>query len=181
MTSEGENLQTRIDAEDICTRGETHEHIQNGPGLDPCPRTADRPLDHTRHDPESGLSGKTRGGLRLYKTTERYEETIYFQQTYAGEGDAFAGLMSHHHGYVHHGKKTEQPNCSIFKYGVSDKFEQIKWMMGDGALDEGEAYPYGIYRWFACDRWRLVYENDAEGNGLFGDTRKNSKNVYAGA
>ena len=107
--------------------------------------------------------------LRLYMTTERYEETIYFRQTYAGEGDAFAGLMSHHHGYVHHGKKTEQPNCSIFKYDVSGKFEQIKWMMGDGALDEGEAYPYGIYRWFTCDRWRLVYENDAEGNGLFGD------------
>ena len=31
--------------------------------------------------------------LRLYMTTDRYEETLYFQQTYAGEGDAFAGLM----------------------------------------------------------------------------------------
>ena len=37
--------------------------------------------------------------LRLYMTTDRYEETIYFQQTCAGEGDNCAGLMSHHHGY----------------------------------------------------------------------------------
>ena len=35
--------------------------------------------------------------LRLYTTTDRYEEPIYLQQTYAEEGDNCAGLMSHHH------------------------------------------------------------------------------------
>jgi hypothetical protein len=57
--------------------------------------------------------------LRLYMTTELYEETLYFQQTYAGEGDAFAGLMSHHHSYVHHDQVIEQPYISIFKYDAS--------------------------------------------------------------
>jgi hypothetical protein len=66
----------------------------------------------------SQLAGAVRRGadLRLYMTTADYEETIYFQQTYAGERDAFAGLMSHHHGYVHHGRDVEQPNSSIFKF-----------------------------------------------------------------
>ena len=69
------------------------------------------------------LGAKVRRGadLRLYMTTENYEETIYFQQTYAGAGENFAGLMSHHHGYGHHGKEVEQPNCSIFKYDTSGK------------------------------------------------------------
>lgn len=107
--------------------------------------------------------------LRLYMTTDTYEETIYFQQTYAGEGEAFAGLMSHHHGYSHCGAEVDQPNMSIFKYDVSGKFEQIKWLCGDVANDEGQAYPYGIFRWFVCDRWRVVYEHDADGNRLDGD------------
>lgn len=52
--------------------------------------------------------------LRLYMITNRYEETIYFQQTYSGDGEAFAGIMGHHHGYVHHGNTVQQPNLSIF-------------------------------------------------------------------
>ena len=107
--------------------------------------------------------------LRLYMTTDRYEETIYFQQTCAGEGANCAGLMSHHHGYVHHGNRVEQPNLSIFRYDTSGSFEQIKWLWGDIALDEGQAYPYGIYKWFVCDRWRVVYEHDAAGTALAGD------------
>tara|TARA_B100000686_G_scaffold284022_1_gene307350 strand:- start:4 stop:693 length:690 start_codon:yes stop_codon:yes gene_type:complete len=119
----------------------------------------------------SELASAVRRGadLRLYMTTDTYEETIYFQQTYAGEGDAFAGLMSHHHGYSHRGAEVDQPNMSIFKYDVFGKFEQIKWLWGDVANDEGQAYPYGIYRWFICDRWRVVYEHDADGNRLGGD------------
>ena len=48
----------------------------------------------------SNLSAAVRHGadLRLYMTTEWYEETIYFQQTYVGVGEAVAGMMSHHHG-----------------------------------------------------------------------------------
>ena len=38
--------------------------------------------------------------LRVYLTTPTYEETLYFQQTYAGVGDVLAGIMSHHHSYV---------------------------------------------------------------------------------
>lgn len=107
--------------------------------------------------------------LRLYMTTDRYEETIYFQQTYSGPDDAFAGLMSHHHGYVHHGDVVAQPNWSLFKYDTSGTFSQIKWLWGDVALDESQTYPYGIYRWFANDRWRLVYEHDAAGQAIDGD------------
>jgi len=123
------------------------------------------------HGSPSRVADAVRRGadLRLYMTTENYEETIYFQQTYAGEGDAFAGLMTHHHGYVHHGRDVEQPNVSIFKYDTSGSFSQLKWLWGDVALDESQAYPYGVYRWFICDRWRTVYEHDAVGNRTAGD------------
>jgi len=113
-------------------------------------------------------------------TTDTYEETLYFQQTYAGEGDAFAGLMSHHHSYVHHGQDIEQPYISIFKYDVSGTFSHVKWMLGDVTLDESKTYPYGIYRWFVCDRWRLVYEHDAEGNCLSGDLEELKEHVRQG-
>ena len=130
----------------------------------------------------SELAATVRRGadLRLYMTTDRYEETIYFQQTYAGGGDAFAGLMSHHHGYGHHGQEIEQPISSIFKYDTSGTYAHIKWMWGDVALDESQTYPYGIYRWFACDRWRLVYEHDADGNCLFGDLEELKEAVRQG-
>ena len=49
--------------------------------------------------------------------------------------------MSHHHGYAHHREEVEQPNMSLFKYDVSGKYEQIKWLWGDVALDEGQVYP----------------------------------------
>ena len=107
--------------------------------------------------------------LRLYMIHENYEETIYFQQTYAGEGDAFAGIMSHHHSYVHRGQDIEEPYMSIFKYDTSGRFDQVKWKFGDVVLDESKAYPYRVYRWFVCDRWRTVYEHDAEGNRISGD------------
>ena len=47
--------------------------------------------------------------LHLYLTTDTYEETLYFQQTYAGEGNVFAGFMSHHHSYSHRGHDVNQP------------------------------------------------------------------------
>ena len=118
--------------------------------------------------------------LRLYMTTDQYEETIYFQQTYVGEGTRFAGLMSHHHGYVHHGKAVMQPNLSVFKYDTYGKFSQIKWLWGDIALDEGQAYPYGIYRWFACDRWRVIYEHDAAGKPIQGSLDELMGHVRSG-
>ncbi|MBP88467.1 MAG: hypothetical protein CMJ64_17425, partial [Planctomycetaceae bacterium] len=57
--------------------------------------------------------------LRLFLIARGYEETLYFQQTYAGPGDAFAGLMTHHHSYAHRGSLAEQPYFSFFKYDTS--------------------------------------------------------------
>jgi len=134
------------------------------------------------HGSAEKLADAVRRGadLRLYMTTDRYEETIYFQQTYAGEGKAFAGLMSHHHGYVHHGKDVEQPNMSIFKYDTSGTFSHVKWLWGDRAFDESQAYPYGIYRWFVCDRWHMVYEHDADGNRIDGDLEVLKEHIRTG-
>ena len=109
------------------------------------------------------------GDLRLYMTTETYEETLYFQQTYAGRRGNFAGLMSHHHSYTHRGQAARQPYVSLFKYDTSGSFSHVKWMLGEPPLDESQAYRYGVYRWFVCDRWRLVYEHDARGQRLFGE------------
>lgn len=134
------------------------------------------------HGSAAAVADKVRGGadLRVYMTTDRYEETIYFQQTVAGQDDAFAGLMSHHHGYVHHGQAVEQPNWSIFSYDTSGTFSQIKWLWGDVALDESQTYPYGVYRWFVNDRWRPVYEHDAAGRPLDGDLEELKTHVRDG-
>ena len=135
------------------------------------------------HGSVSGLAAAVRRGadLRLYMTTDLYEETLYFQQTYAGEDGAFAGLMSHHHSYVHRGKDIEQPYISIFKYDESGSFSHVKWMPGDVRLDESQAYPYGIYRWFVCDRWRTVYEHDADGDPVRGESGGTERACPAGA
>lgn len=107
--------------------------------------------------------------LRLYMVTETYEETLYFQQTYSGAGDAFAGIMSHHHSYVHRGTIPRQPYISFFRYDTSGAFSQVKWMLDNTVLDESQAYPYRVYRWYVCDRWRVVYEHDADGKRIQGD------------
>ena len=127
-------------------------------------------LSITRGSPSAVADAVRRGAdLRLYMTTQTYEETLYFQQTYAGQGDRFAGLMSHHHSYVHRGQPIDQPYISLFKYDTSGTFSHVKWMLGDKTLDESNAYGYGIYRWYICDRWRLVYEHDEHGNPVSGD------------
>lgn len=118
---------------------------------------------------ETAAAVRRGADLRLYMTTDTYEETIYFQQTYAGEGDAFAGIMSHHHSYAHHGQPVDEPLVSLFKYDTSGTYAHIKWRLDDSAVDESAAYPYGVYRWFVCDRWRVVYEHDAEGRAVAGD------------
>ena len=112
---------------------------------------------------------KTGADLRLYLITEDYEETLYFQQTYAGEDDAFAGLMTHHHSYTHRGSLADQPYFSFFKYDTSGTFSQVKWMLDNAIFDETQQYQYRIYRWFTRERWRVVYENDADGNCVAGD------------
>jgi hypothetical protein len=118
--------------------------------------------------------------LRLYLTTEHYEETLYFQQTYAGGGDAFAGLMTHHHSLAHRGKIAEQPYFCLFKYDLSGRFSLLKWMLDHRTLDESADYPYGVYRWFYCDRWRPVYVHDAGGQPLFGDLEELKELVRQG-
>jgi len=56
----------------------------------------------------------------------------------------------------------------------------LKWMLNNQVLHESGAYPYGIYRWFFCDRWRLVYEHDASGFRLFGDLEELKELVRQG-
>ena len=118
--------------------------------------------------------------LRLYMTTATYEETLYFQQTYSGDGDAFAGLMSHHHSFTHQGTVPEQPYIGLFKYDTSGTYSHIKWTIDDSWHDASDTYPYGIYRWFICDRWRLVYEHAADGETVFGDIDELKEHVRMG-
>ena len=110
--------------------------------------------------------------LCVYMSTDEYEETLSFQQTYAGEGDAFAGMVSHHHSFEHHGSDVEQPYVCLFKYDASGVHSAVKWMLGDSVLEESGTPHTGLYhcyRWYVCDRWRLVYEHDAEGAPVAGD------------
>ena len=118
---------------------------------------------------ETAVAVRRGADLRLYMTTATYEETLYFQQTYAGAGEAFAGLMSHHHSYTHRGSPAVQPFVSLFKYDTSGTYSHIKWKPDGTVLDESNDYPYGIYRWYVCDRWRSVYEHDAHGTAVAGD------------
>ena len=60
--------------------------------------------------------------LRLFLIAQGYEETLYFRQTYAGQGDAFAGLMTHHHSYAHRGSLAEQSYLGFFRYDTSGSF-----------------------------------------------------------
>ena len=119
--------------------------------------------------------------LRLYMTTSTYEETLFFQQTYAGdEKEVFAGLMSHHHSYVWDGKPFDEPYVSLFKYDAMGSLSQVKWLLGDRAYDVSTRGSYGVYRWFVCDRWRLAYEHDESGNRLAGSLDDLQECVRAG-
>ena len=89
--------------------------------------------------------------LRLFMEARGYDETLYFQQVYAGTGDAFAGLMSHHHSYAHRGELAEQPYFSFFRYDTGGAFSQVKWMLDGSIFDEQQRSPYGVYRWYVCD------------------------------
>jgi hypothetical protein len=107
--------------------------------------------------------------LRLFLVARGYEETLYFQQTYAGVGDEFAGLMTHHHSHTHRGQTLDKPYFSFFKYDSLGEFSHVKWLSGTEVLQEPQPYPYGACRWYVCDRWRVVYQHDKEGNALAGD------------
>lgn len=107
--------------------------------------------------------------LRLFMEARGYDETLYFQQTHAGEDDAFAGLMTHHHSYSHRGDLAEQPYVSFFRYDTRGAFSQVKWMPDGSLFDEKQTFAYGVYRWYVCDRWRVVYEHDEQGNPVTGD------------
>ena len=129
-----------------------------------------RDLEITHGTSVATAEALTRGAdLRVFLIAEGYEETLYFQQTYVGEDDAFAGMMSHHHSHVHRGAQVDQPYFSFFKYDTSGSYSQVKWMLDNVTFDESQRYQYGVYRWFTCDRWRVVYENDADGNCVAGD------------
>ena len=140
----------------------------------------------TAHGSAAAVADALRRGadLRLYMTTDRYEETLYFQQTYVrldgADDGGFAGLMSHHHSYTHRGGPAEQPYVSLFRYDTSGRYEHLKWMVDNRTLDEGQAYAYGTYRWFVCGRWRLAYAHDAECNPTAGSLDDLRQAVRAG-
>jgi len=114
--------------------------------------------------------------LRLYMTTERYEETLYFQQTYAGEDGQFAGIMSHHHSY----EVPDQPSINFFRYDTSGGLCQLRWKVSGELVNESQNYPYGEYRWYVRDSWRLVYEHDETGQRLSGDLEELKEAVRQG-
>jgi hypothetical protein len=111
------------------------------------------------------------GDLRAFLDPGPYQETLYFQQTYVGAADHVAGIMTHHHAFKFEGKPAEQPYISLIKCDPSGQFSVVKWMLGDRVFDVSDMfpYPYKIYRWIVCDRWRLAYEHDAAGNRVAGD------------
>ena len=118
--------------------------------------------------------------LRLFMEARGYDETLYFQQVYAGTGDAFAGLLSHHHSYAHRGELAEQPYFSFFRYDTGGAFSQVKWMLDGSIFDEQQRLPYGVYRWYVCDRWRVVYEHDEQGQPIAGDLDELHAAIRAG-
>ncbi len=69
-------------------------------------------------------------------------------------GDAFAGIMSHHHSYVYDGQPIAEPYVSLFKYDTSGRISHVKWMLGDRAIDVSAESTCGVHRWYVCRRWR---------------------------
>jgi hypothetical protein len=121
--------------------------------------------------------------LSVYMTTDQYEENLLFQQTYAGEGEDFAGMVVHHHSFEHSGAPVNQPYLTLFKYDASGMHSAVKWQLGDTTIDEsGRPHTdiYHCYRWFVCDRWRQVYENDAKGNPVAGELEELREAIRAG-
>jgi len=129
---------------------------------------------------ETAAAVRRGADLRLFLIALGYEETLYFQQTYAGQGDAFAGLMTHHHSWSHRGSAADQPYFSFFKYDTSGTFSQVKWMLDNRTFDESQPYPYGVYRWYVRDRWRVVYEHDENGELVAGELEEVKEHIRAG-
>ena len=73
-----------------------------------------------------------------------------------------------------------EPYISIFRYDIHGTFSHVKWRTDDSRSDESQSCPSGVYRWFIRDRWRLVYEHDADGNRVSGDLEELKENVRQG-
>jgi hypothetical protein len=126
--------------------------------------------------------------LRLYMVTDTYgtsyEEVMNFKQslwrrTPPSEDDRFSG-MGLFLSSVHHGRDITAPYLSFFNYDTcrgaleGPTHSLMKITPGGDTLDESNYEPtepanYSIYRWFVRDRYRIVYEHDADGAQLSGN------------
>tara|TARA_B100000029_G_scaffold479855_1_gene527302 strand:- start:1561 stop:2328 length:768 start_codon:yes stop_codon:yes gene_type:complete len=150
--------------------GEWELALEQSPDLEAVSGSASRVADAVRRGAD----------LRLFMEARGYDETLCFQQVYSGYGDRFAGLMSHHHSYAHRGDLAPQPYFSFFRYDTGGAYSHVKWMLDGSVFHEQQQYAYGVYRWYVCDRWRVVYEHDAEGNRVEGDLGELHQLIRAG-
>ena len=138
--------------------------------------------------------------LRLYMVTDtygtNYEEVMNFKQslwrstpgpTQVAE-HSFSGLGPFLSS-VHHGRDISEPYASFFSYDTCRTVMQtpthslMKLLPDGSALDESNRDPpanYDLYRWFIRDRYRLVYEHDADGVALNGSKDELKAAVRAG-
>jgi len=128
------------------------------------------------------LAAKVRRGadLHLYVTTESYEETICFQQTIGGPGDAFAGILNHHHSFTENDVESDTPSVSVLRYDTGGTYGHVKCFSDNSCVEVDRQAPYQVYQWRINDRWRKVYENDDQGRWVSGDLEELKRSVRRG-
>lgn len=133
--------------------------------------------------------------LRLYMSTDTYgvdyEEVMNFKQTLwrrHPDGDRFSGLGPFLSS-VHHGQDIDAPYLSFFNYdtcrtALETPTHSLLKVTVDGCVLNESNYiapaNYEVYRWFVRDRYRVVYEHDAQGLAVSGDKEELKACVRAG-
>jgi len=118
--------------------------------------------------------------LHLHVTTDSYEETLCFQQTIGGPGDAFAGIMSHHHSFTENDLDSDSPSVSILRYDAGGTYGHVKCFSDNTCVEVDRPAPYDVYQWWINDHWQTVYENDDQGHPVSGDLEELKRSVRSG-